>query len=169
MSKSTSSSSTTDEPELLEVGHVRRPHGVHGDVYVQLITDVAARAEPGAELVAGDRTLTVERSRRAGNGRLIVTFREVSNREDAASLTNRALLAAPIDDPDQLWVHELIGAEVVDAEGVRRGRCVAVVDNPAADLLELDTGALVPVNFVIEHDRGAAIITIDPPDGLFDL
>ena len=167
MSKSTSSSSTTDEPDLLEVGHIRRPHGVRGDVYVQLITDVDARAEPGAELIADGRTLTVVRARRAGNGRLIVTFGEIGNREDAARLTNVALYAPPIDDPSQLWVHELIGAHVVEQDGTSRGRCVAVVDNPAADLLELDSGALVPVTFVVEHDR--ATITIDPPDGLFDL
>ncbi|MEM8620760.1 MAG: ribosome maturation factor RimM [Actinomycetota bacterium] len=167
MSKSTSNSSTTDEPDLLEVGHIRRPHGVRGDVYVQLITDVEARAEPGAVLIADGRTLTVERSRRAGNGRLIVSFGEVHGREDAAKLTNVALFASPIDDPSQLWVHELIGAQVVERDGTIRGRCVAVVDNPAADLLELENGALVPVSFVVEHDRTR--ITIDPPDGLFDL
>ena len=43
----------------------------------------------------------------------------------------------------------------------------AVIENPAADLLELESGALVPVVFVVEHD--AARIVIDPPDGLFDL
>jgi 16S rRNA processing protein RimM len=43
---------------------------------------------------------------------------------------------------------------------------VAVVANPAADLLELDSGALVPVVFVVEH--GAGPIVIDPPAGLFD-
>jgi 16S rRNA processing protein RimM len=45
--------------------------------------------------------------------------------------------------------------------------CVAVVANPAADLLELDTGALVPSNFVtsIEGDS----VLVDTPDGLFDL
>ena len=109
----------------------------------------------------------VERARRAGNGRLIVTFGEIGNREDAARLTNVALYAPPIDDPSQLWVHELIGAHVVERDGTNRGRCVAVVDNPAADLLERDSGALVPVTFGVEHDR--ATITIDPPDGLFDL
>jgi 16S rRNA processing protein RimM len=43
---------------------------------------------------------------------------------------------------------------------------VAVVANPAADLLELESGALVPVVFVTE--RRADTIVIDPPLGLFD-
>ena len=66
-----------------------------------------------------------------------------------------------------MWVHELIGAEVVEVDGTARGRCVAVIDNPAADLLELASGALVPVVFVIEHGDGR--ILIDPPPGLFEL
>ena len=56
---------------------------------------------------------------------------------------------------------------VVEVDGTPRGVCVAVVENPAADLLELDSGALVPVVFVVEHD--ADRIVIDPPAGLFEL
>ena len=56
---------------------------------------------------------------------------------------------------------------VVTPAGDQIGRCVAVVANPAADLLELDNGALVPVAFVVDH--GPRTVTIDPPDGLFDL
>jgi 16S rRNA processing protein RimM len=74
--------------------------------------------------------------------------------------------AEPLDDPDALWVHELIGAEVVEVSGRARGICVAVVANPAADLLELDSGALVPVVFVTGRDDGT--IVIDPPEGLFE-
>ena len=44
---------------------------------------------------------------------------------------------------------------------------MAVIDNPAADLLELESGALVPVTFVVSAEHG--VVTIDPPDGLFDL
>ena len=77
------------------------------------------------------------------------------------------MYAAPLDDPDELWVHELIGAAVVEADGTPRGTCVAVVENPAADLLELDSGALVPVVFVV--DQTPERIVIDPPPGLFEL
>ena len=76
------------------------------------------------------------------------------------------MYAEPIDDPDALWVHHLVGAAVVELDGTERGRCVAVIDNPAADLLELDSGALVPVTFVVGFDDG--VVTIDPPEGLFE-
>ena len=77
-----------------------------------------------------------------------------------------AIYAEPIDDPAALWVHELIGSDVVDVDGTARGRCVSVVANPAADLLELDSGALVPVVFVVRHADG--VVVIDPPAGLLD-
>ena len=110
--------------------------------------------------------LTVERSRRAGNGRLIAKFAEIPDRTAADQLVNTELFGAPIDDPDALWVHELIGRTVVDQHGVERGECTAVVDNPAAPLLELADGSLVPTNFVIDVEEST--IRVDVPAGLFD-
>ena len=42
-----------------------------------------------------------------------------------------------------------------------------MIDNPAADLLELESGALVPASFVVSIADG--VVTIDPPGGLFEL
>jgi len=68
---------------------------------------------------------------------------------------------------DGLYVHDLIGSEVVDTHGTVLGTCTSVLANPAHDILELDSGALVPVIFVTGIIDG--VVTIDPPDGLFDL
>ena len=57
--------------------------------------------------------------------------------------------------------------DTINIGGKQWGTCVAVVANPASDLLELDTGALVPSVFVVEST--AETIVIDPPDGLFEL
>ena len=138
----------------LTVGHLRRPHGLRGDIFLQLITDRDDRAAPGTELFGAGRIFTIESSRRAGNGRIIAKLEGVDDRNAADRLTNTELFAAPIDDPDALWVHELIGASVVDQDGNDRGRCVAVVDNPASDLIELESGALVPSNSVLAFADG---------------
>ena len=151
---------------LLEVGRIGRAHGVRGDVLVHLTTDRVERLTAGSRLKAGERWLTVTAASRA-NDRWRVHFEGVDDRSAAEALARVVLAAEPIDDPDTLWVHQLIGAEVVEVAGMSRGRCVAVIDNPAADLLELESGALVPVSFVISFADG--IITIDPPDGLFEL
>ena len=153
--------------ELLEVGHIRRAHGLRGEVFVQLISDSDHRVAPGAELIAGDLTLIVETSRVASNGRRVVKFRQITDRTSAEKYANQLLHGRPIEDPDALWVHEMIGCRVVETDGTDHGECVSVLANPAADLLELDTGALVPSNFVTSIADG--VITVDTPDGLFDL
>lgn len=152
--------------DLLEVGRIGRPHGVRGDVLLSLTTDRAERAAVGSRLQIAGVWYTIERSSRSGT-RWRVHLSGIADRDAAQALTGQAALAEPIDDPDALWIHRLIGARVVDAHGADRGSCVAVVDNPAADLLELDTGALVPVTFVTGFDDG--VITVDVPDGLFEL
>ncbi|MDP9465453.1 MAG: ribosome maturation factor RimM [Actinomycetota bacterium] len=153
---------------LREVGRIGRAHGVHGEVYVSLLTDRVERVAPGARLLAGAQWLTVAEARRQQQ-RWLVHFDGVDDRAAAEKLTNSTLMAEPLvdDGDDTLWVHELIGSRVVDQQGVERGTCVAVIDNPAHDILELDTGDLVPVIFVISCRCG--VTTIDPPDGLFDL
>jgi 16S rRNA processing protein RimM len=154
------------EPALLEVARIERSHGLRGQVIVRLLTNRVERLEPGTELVAGDDVLTVV-SAIPHHDRWLVGFAGVDDRDSADALRGRVLRAAPIDDPDELWVHELIGAEVVD-KGQVRGRVVEVEANPASDLLVLDTGALVPVRFVVGVDAGSRV-EVDAPDGLFDL
>ena len=153
---------------LREVGRIGRAHGVGGEVYVVLITDRVERLAPGARLLAGSQWLTVGESR-PQQQRWLVHFEGIDDRTMAEKLTNSILLAEPVvdDSDDGLWVHELIGSRVIDRQGVDRGTCVAVLDNPAHDILELDTGALVPVTFVLTCSGG--VTTIDPPEGLFDL
>lgn len=153
-------------PDLLEIGRIGRPHGVRGEVYVDLLTDREERLAPGSRLRARDGELVVVTARRS-NDRWLVWFEGFTDRTHAERFTNASLFAAPIDDPDALWIHDLIGSTVVEIDGTDRGRCVSVVANPAHDLLELDSGALVPVTFVVSSVDG--VTTIDVPEGLFDL
>ena len=153
-------------PTDLEVGHIGRAHGLRGDVIVRLITDRAERVAPGATLRTDDQTLVVTGSRAHQKG-YIVTFDGVHTREAAEDLRGSTLYAEPIDDPDVLWVHDLIGAAVEDLAGVAKGTVVAVQENPASDLLVLDSGVLVPLTFFVDQREGTVVI--DPPAGLFTL
>ena len=152
---------------MLEVGFVKRAHGLRGEVVVSLITDRLERVAPGAVLLAGARTLTVEASR-PHQKQFIVSFEGVLSREAAEALQGTVLSAEPLDDPDELWVHDLIGASVQTVDGAPAGVVAAVQANPASDLLVLDTGALVPVLFVVER-RDDGTVVIDPPEGLLEL
>lgn len=153
---------------LLDVGRVGRPHGIRGDVFINLTTDRTERAAVGSRLLVGKQWLTIQTSA-ASNGRWRVHFEGVDLRDSAGALTGKSMFAEPIDDPDVIWIHKLRGARVVDVAGTDRGTCVAVIDNPAADILELDNGALVPATFITSFDADQALITVDPPDGLFEL
>ena len=132
----------------LEVGRVAKAHGLRGEVAVELVTDREERAGAGARLWIGREVLEVVASR-PHQGRWLVTFDGVADRTAAERLAGRALEAEALDDPEALWVHDLIGTAVVEVDGTQRGTVVAVVANPAHDLLELDSGALVPVVFVV--------------------
>lgn len=157
--------------DLLEVGRVDRPHGIKGEVVVSLVTNRTERLNPGAELQTADTSLVVRRAR-PFEGRWLVAFEGYGDRDAAEGLRGALLLAAPLDDPTELWVHRLIGAEVVCDAGVARGRVTAVQANPASDLLVLDSGALVPLTFVaaVEGSGGEAVrIAVEAPAGLFEL
>jgi 16S rRNA processing protein RimM len=155
----------------LVVGRVGRAHGLRGEVAVTFSSNRPERAEPGAVLFAGDRALVVSASR-PHQGRMLVCFEGVDDRTAAEALQGAELtgerLGADVElADDELWVHEVVGAEVRDRAGAVVGRVVAVEANPAHDLLVLDGGALVPMVFVVEQRDG--VLVIDPPDGLFEL
>jgi 16S rRNA processing protein RimM len=153
---------------LLEVGRITKAHGLRGDVLVALSSDRESRLDAGSVLVTDRGPLTVVSSSRHQD-RWIVHFEEIRGRDDAEAWRGTLLRAEPVDDQDDsvLWVHELVDATVVTSDGTAVGTVVEVESNPASDLLVLDSGALVPVAFVIAHEPGR--VTIDPPEGLFEL
>ena len=128
------------------------------------------RVAPGAVLrTRGGRDLVV-RVATPHQGKWIVAFEGVATRTQAESLHGEVLLAEPIDDPDTLFVHDLIGSVVVEvATGDEIGVVESVEANPASDLLVLaGSGVLIPVRFVVE--RGAdGRLRVELPDGLLDL
>jgi 16S rRNA processing protein RimM len=155
-------------PALLAVGRIVKPHGLRGDVIVSLTTNRHERVAVGSVLHADDgRAFEVVRSS-AHRGRWIVTFAGVDGIDAAEALRDTPLSAPPLDDPDALWVHDLIGSVVVDAAGTELGRVRSVEANPASDLLVLEGGGLIPLRFVTGSVPGAQV-TVDVPDGLLDL
>jgi 16S rRNA processing protein RimM len=153
-------------PALLEIGTIAKPHGLGGEVVVNLVTNRTERLAEGSSFsTASGRVLTVTSSR-PFQKRWIVAFEDISDRTDAERLRGTALLAEPVSEPDALWVHELVGASVEDAHGTPLGTVASLVANPASDLLELDNGALVPLVFVVDQRPGRVVVDI--PDGLIE-
>ncbi|HZU79883.1 MAG TPA: hypothetical protein VE991_08195 [Acidimicrobiales bacterium] len=148
------------------MGRVVRPHGLRGEVVVDLLSNRDERHRAGARFLTAAGPLEVTAARPFQH-RWLMVFAGVESREAAEALRGAELRAEPLHDDDALWVDELVGSEVVLAsDGAVVGTVVAVVANPAADLLELDGGRLVPATFVVGHGSGRVVV--DPPAGLLD-
>ena len=146
---------------LLEVGRVVKPHGLRGEVIVDLVTNRRERLAAGAKLATRTGELEVRRSS-PHQGRWIVAFEGIDDRSGAESLRGTVLLAEPLEDPDALWVHDLVGAEVSTPDGRSHGKVVAVEANPPSDLLVLAGGELVPLRFVVSHQPGQVVVEVPP-------
>jgi len=163
---------------VLEVGRIGRAHGLRGEVAVSFLTDRPERTTAGSSFTVRPehgppRDLVVTEARRHQQ-RWLLRFAGIDDRDAASALTGLVLFAPalPSADGDELWVHDLVGASVVDAGGHTLGAVASVEANPAHDLLVLDSGVLVPVTFVTEHgadEDGGRRVVVDVPDGLLDL
>ncbi|GAA4855750.1 MULTISPECIES: ribosome maturation factor RimM [Saccharopolyspora] len=174
-----------NQQETLAVGRVVKPHGVQGELVVEVRTDSPElRFVPGAVLGVRRRgggrpgeSLTVE-STRPHAGRLLLRAEGVVGREAAEDLRGVLLTVGvdelgPTDDPEEFHDHQLEGLRVVDTAGQERGVVREVVHTPAGELLAVRTdGGEVLVPFVLdivpEVDVAAGRLVVDPPEGLFD-
>ena len=138
----------TPPPDRLVVGRVLRPHGVRGELSVQVLSDAPERFVPGTELGLGDPDgpgplgSAVVRAARLHQGRLLLSLEGVEDR-DAADRLRGAWLSIPVAaarplDPGEFWPHQLVGLAVVDRQGRPRGRVADVVPGAAHDLLAVE-------------------------------
>ncbi len=163
------------------VGRIGRPHGLRGEVTVQVTTDdpderFATGAILGTDPIARG-PLTVVSMRRSGPV-LVLGFDGVADRNAAealrgTSLTLDASLLPVPDDPEEFYDHQLVGLTVVDRSGTALGTVTEVWHPPAAPVLAVDrpdgsqelvpfVSAIVPV-----VDLANGRLVVDPPDGMF--
>jgi 16S rRNA processing protein RimM len=168
----------------LVIGRISRPHGVRGEVIVDVRTDdpelrfaagAVVRTEPAA---AGPLTIAWA-SRHSG--RLLVQFKGFEDRNVADELRGVLLLVdsaelEDVDDPDEFRDHQLIGLAVQTVAGEHVGT-VADVLHYGQDLLVVTgsgarAGAEIMIPFVSAIvpvvDLRAGQLLIDPPPGLLD-
>lgn len=175
--------------DLLLVARIGKPHGLRGEVTVQLHTDdPAARLADGAVLTTEaapgsgvPRHLTV-RGTRVHRGIWLVAFEEVPDRTGAESLRGTRLVveAEPrpeggAEEDDGWYEDELVGLTVQTVDGTMVGTVAGLDTRAVQDLLVVRlTGggeALVPFveQIVPQVDLAARTVVIDPPAGLLEL
>jgi 16S rRNA processing protein RimM len=171
----------------LVVGRIGRPHGIRGEVSVEVRTDDPADRFVAGRALATDPAesgpLTIEQIR-WHSGRLLVRFAGFDDRDAAETLRGVLLVIdsadlPPSGDSDEYYDHELVGLTAVTVDGVKIGT-VSEVRHFGQDLLVIDraTGDVGPgeedgvvlVPFVAalvpEVDVSAGRVVIDPPPGL---
>lgn len=140
------------------------------------ISDDPHRFDPGATLQHGDGRHLVVESSRTHRDRLLVRFSGVATREEAEALRGPLYVGSNALrelDEQEYWEHDMIGCEVVLADGSRVGTVSEVIVRPAQDLLEIETSRglrLLPfvAAIVKEVDRAGRRVLVDPPEGLLD-
>ncbi|MEJ5913355.1 ribosome maturation factor RimM [Pseudokineococcus sp. 1T1Z-3] len=166
----------------LVVARAGRPHGLRGEVTLEVRTDAPQRRlAPGARLRTDPDVgvLTVEQAR-DHQGRLLVAFTEVLDRSAAEDLRGVLLLVdVDPDDPaeaeDDAWHRDqLVGLRAVLRDGRDVGEVVDLTHLPAQDVLVVrqSSGARALVPFVAaivpEVDVRAGRVVLDPPGGLLE-
>jgi len=176
------------DPGFLAVGHLTRAHGIDGELYVASLTDhPEGTFAPGVVLRLGDASgrepdpdlppLRVASARPFKDGWL-VEFGGVESRSEAEALRGRYLLRATseLEPPGEgeWYQHDLLGLEVVTADGRRLGVVRELYELAPADLLEIEGDGreyLIPFReeIVVSVDLDAGRLVVDPPEGLLDL
>lgn len=171
---------TRPTPRFLAVGRIGRPHGLRGELEVDVWTDNPARFEPGSQLLIGaardpePRPVTVV-SVRPHQARLLVRFDAAADRETAARLTGLNLWVATADarplEDDSYYPHELVGLEVVQADGTSLGSVVDLIETGSADVIVVRGPAgdvLLPLlgDVVAEVDVAAGRMVVTPWPGM---
>jgi 16S rRNA processing protein RimM len=141
-----------EDGDLVRVGRVGRPHGLDGAFVVENASEDARRFEPGASLVVAGARATVVLSRRVGGGRPAIKLDRAVER-GAELFVPRSELPPP--EEGSFYVSDLVGLEAVEeGSGARLGTVSDVLPGVANDVLELDSGLLLPLveDCVLEID-----------------
>lgn len=157
------------------VGRIAKPHGVKGEVQVEVRTDEPeVRFQVGTTLLMEDQSVTLETVKTHGKY-LLVKFEGFNTRNDVEELRNR-LLEVEVnindvpDNADEFYDYQLVGLRVlVNKETI--GVTKEVLHLPAQDVLVVTQGdeeVLVPFvkEIVTEVNLAEKYVILNPPPGL---
>jgi len=139
------------EPAFLVVGKLRRPHGVRGEILLEVFTDFPERLQPGVTVLVGEKHQPQRiRSRRIHNKGLLVSFDGYTTPETVGALRNALVYVTAADRPPlpkgEYYHHQLLGLRVLTDEGQELGRIIEILTTGANDI------------YVVRGESGAEIL-----------
>jgi len=176
-SRSAKHDAARDLPGTLLVAKIVRPHGVRGELKIEIHSDTADRFAKGRELILVEpagrpRPVRIEASREVRGGRLL-KLEHCDSRDAAEGLRGASLeierQAAPPAPEGSFYHFELVGCRCRDQVAGELGTVVDVEDNGGGILLRVEgEGSTLMVPFVedfllaVDVERGEIALRLPP-------
>ena len=169
--------SPAGEPFYLVVGFLRRPHGVRGEIVMDLHTDFPERLKTGRKLFVGEKhkRVALQGVRSHGKG-VLVKFRGIDTPQDAGQFRNQWVYVKTSDVPKlpegQIYQHKLFGMTVVDEDDKTLGTLAEIIETGANDVYvvkdESGKELLLPAipSVILDIDAGRRFIRVHLLEGL---
>jgi 16S rRNA processing protein RimM len=140
------------------IGRVGRPHGIDGAFFVEQPSDDDRWWNVGARFLAGGQEAEVVVARRS-SGRPVVKLDRSVERGTALEVERDKL---PPTGEDEYYAFQLVGLDVAEENGRALGTVKLVTPGIANDVLELDTGVLLPMveDCIVRVDLDSKRITV---------
>jgi 16S rRNA processing protein RimM len=151
---SDSGSPTPGEPEFLVVGKLGKPHGIHGEIVMDVYTDFPERVQQGVTVFIGPQFLPLQIIKRRPHARgLLMTIDGYQTREGVAELRNQLVYVPTADRPQleagEYYHHQLLGLQVIDEEDRLLGSIERILETGANDV------------YVVHDESGAELLVPD--------
>ncbi|HVS85493.1 MAG TPA: ribosome maturation factor RimM [Gaiellaceae bacterium] len=129
-------------PERVAVGRVGKPHGLDGSFFVEGPSERADVFASGAVLWVGGEPAKVVAARRGSQGRPVI---RLDRRVERGAVLEVPRDSLPELEDGEFYAFQLVGLAVEEEGGRALGQVTAVLDYPANDVLELDSGLSLPL------------------------
>lgn len=128
------------ETAFLAVGRLHKPHGIQGEISMEVLTDFPERLHRGATVLVGEGHVPHKiRSQRWHNQAMLISFQGITNPEQAGELRNQTVFVRAADIPaleeGEYYHHQLIGMQVVSETGRLLGKVREILETGANDVL----------------------------------
>jgi 16S rRNA processing protein RimM len=170
---------SSGRPSFLAIGKLLHPHGIHGEMLMEVYTDFPERLVPGVTLYLGPQggSLCLTRRRPHKNG-FLMTFEGYTTPEALGQFRNQVLYVKADDRPPladgEYYHHQLINLRVTSDQGESIGMVTEILETGATDVLvvrrEGSSEVLVPIvdRFVKEIDLTKGEITVHFIPGMLE-
>jgi 16S rRNA processing protein RimM len=161
--KNINTGSPEGEPVYLAIGFLRRPHGVRGEIMVEIKTDRPEQIKVGAKFFLGkERLPLIVATKRRHNKGLLLSFEGIQDRDEIGRFRNHYLYADVADLPPlpdgQFYDYQLLGLDVIEKEsGESLGNLTDIIKTGANDV------------YLVKTKSGREILLPAIPDVVLDV